>query len=98
MQYARRVSAMTKLSRPVCRPYGPACLARAGACTRSLLLLLGLAACTGSPASVASRPDFEVMTPAGLANVSIRQSPPGMTDAEFARFVLAGMERAAHDR
>lgn len=69
----------------------PAALAR----TRALLLLSGLAACTGSPATLALQPDFEVMTPAGIASVSIRQSPPGMTDAEFTQLVRVGMERAA---
>jgi hypothetical protein len=43
------------------------------------------------------RPDFEVMTPAGVANVSIRQSPPGMTRAEFTRFVDAGMKHGTGD-
>ena len=62
---------------------------------RALLLLGGLASCTGSPATFALRPDFEVMTPAGIASVSIRQSPPGMTDAEFTQLVRVAMERAA---
>jgi hypothetical protein len=62
---------------------------------RALLLLSGLASCTGSPATLALQPDFEVATPAGIASVSIRQSPPGMTDAEFTQSVEAGMERAA---
>jgi hypothetical protein len=61
----------------------------------ALLLLSGLAACTGSPGITALQPDFEVMTPAGKASVSIRQSPPGITGAEFARLVRAGMEGAA---
>jgi hypothetical protein len=69
----------------------PVVLAR----TRALLLLSGLAACTGSPATLALQPDFEVMTPAGIASVSIRQSPPGMTDAEFTQLVKASMEGAA---
>lgn len=60
-----------------------------------LLASLSLAACTGSPATLALPPAFEVMTPAGLASVSIRQSPPGMTDAEFTRLVSAGMQLAA---
>jgi hypothetical protein len=68
----------------------PVALAR----TRALLLLSGLAACTGSPATLALQPDFEVMTPAGIASVSIRQSPPGMTAAEFTPLVKAGMESA----
>ena len=71
----------------------PAAFAR----TLALVLLSGLAACTGSPATLAMRPDFEMMTPAGLASVSIRQSPPDMTDAEFTRLVIAGMTRAAPD-
>jgi hypothetical protein len=62
---------------------------------RALLLLYGLAACTGSPATLALQPDFEVTTPAGITSVSIRQSPPGMTDAEFTQLVKAGMEGAA---
>lgn len=66
------------------------------ACRRYLLLLLCLASCTGSPATLALRPDFEVMTPAGIASVSIRQSPLGMTDAEFTQLVRTGMERAAY--
>ena len=37
------------------------------------------------------------MTPAGIASVSIRESPPGMTEAEFTRFVEAGMNHGAHD-
>ena len=61
----------------------------------ALLLLSGLAACTGSPGMTASQPIFEVMTPAGKTGVIIRQSPPGMTGAEFTRLVKAGMERAA---
>jgi hypothetical protein len=70
----------------------PVALAR----TRALLLLLsGLAACTGSPATLALRPDFEVMTPAGVASVSIRESPPGMPEARFTQLVKAGMERAS---
>ena len=63
--------------------------------TRALLLLCGLASCTGSPATLALRPSFEAMTPAGVTSVSIRESPPGMTDAEFAQVVMVGMERAA---
>jgi len=71
----------------------PGALAHTGA----LLLLCGLASCTGSPATLALRPDFEVMTPAGIASVSIRESPLGMTDAEFTQSVRAGMERATDD-
>lgn len=57
--------------------------------------LLGLAACTGSPATLASQPDFEVSTGAGPASVSIRQAPPGVTDTAFVECVKAAMERAA---
>src|SRR5689334_3646246 len=71
-------------------------IAAGRACTVPLLLL-GLAACTGSPAALALRPEFEVMTPAGVASVSIRQSPPGMTDAEFTSLVAAGMKHVASD-
>jgi hypothetical protein len=71
----------------------PVALAR----TRALLLLSGLPACTGSPATLALQPDFEVMTPAGIASVSIRQSPPGMTEAQFTQLVKAGMDRAVRD-
>jgi hypothetical protein len=62
---------------------------------RALLLLFGLASCTGSAATLALPPDFEVTTPTGIASVSVRQSPPGMTDAEFKQLVRAGMERVA---
>lgn len=60
-----------------------------------LLALSGVAACTGSPATLALQPAFEVMTSAGWASVSIRQSPPGMTTAAFTRLVRMGMERAS---
>lgn len=62
-----------------------------------LILLLGLAACTSSPTSLASQPDpdFEVLTGAGLASVSIRQPPPGITDTDYVECVKAAMERAA---
>jgi hypothetical protein len=66
------------------------------ACKRYLLLLSCLASCTGSPATLAMRPDFEVMTPAGVASVSIREAPLGMTDGEFTQLVRAGMKRAAY--
>jgi hypothetical protein len=63
---------------------------------RALILLCGLAACTGSPATLAVPPNFDIMTPTGAASVSIRTSPPGMTDAEFAHLVRTGMERETH--
>src|SRR5690348_12628663 len=43
--------------------------------------------CTGSPATLAIPPDFELQTPAGIAGVSIREPPSGMTDAEFKELV-----------
>jgi hypothetical protein len=67
---------------------------RASAVGLALWLLFGLAACTGSPSTLALQPDFEVMTAAGVASVSIRQSFPGTTYAEFTRLVRTGMERA----
>lgn len=65
-----------------------------GALARTLLPMLGLVACTGSPGTLAMQPDFDVMTPAGIASVSIRQSPPGMPEAEFTQQVKLAMERA----
>jgi hypothetical protein len=53
---------------------------------------LVVSACTGSPATLATPPNFELQTPAGIASVSIRESPPGTTDAEFERLVASGME------
>jgi hypothetical protein len=43
------------------------------------------------------QPAFEVMTPAGIASVSIREPPAGMTDAEFTQLVMAGTKWAAPD-
>ncbi len=60
-----------------------------------LVSLTGLAACTGSPATLAERPTFEVKSPSGIASVTVRGSWPGMTDSEFAHLVEAGMARAA---
>jgi hypothetical protein len=60
---------------------------------RALLSLCGLASCTGSSVPLALQPNFEVGTPADVASVSIRESPPGMTDTEFALLIRAGMER-----
>lgn len=65
-------------------------------CARYALLLSCLASCTGSPATMASRPDLEVMTPEGVASVSMRQSPIGMTDVEFCGLVTEGMESAGY--
>lgn len=61
----------------------------------SLMLGISIAACTGSPGTLALRPDFGIATPAGIASVSIRQAPPDMTDAQFLRLVETGMEQAA---
>ena len=62
-------------------------------------VILGLvAACTGSPATLALQPDFEVSTATGLAGVSIRESLPGMTRSQSVDAVKAGMERAALGR
>lgn len=58
---------------------------------------IGLAACTGSPATLALRPAFEVNSPSGIASVSVRGPWPGMTDSEFAQLVKAGMARAASE-
>jgi hypothetical protein len=59
-----------------------------------LLVTVPILGCTGSPATLALRPDFELMTRTGIASVSIRESPPGMTDAEFARVIAQGMKQA----
>jgi len=64
----------------------------------ALALPLASASCTGSPATLALPPDFEVMTQAGVASVSIRQPLLGMTNARFKEMVRTGMERAAPGR
>jgi hypothetical protein len=61
----------------------------------ALGLLIGPAACTGSPTTVALQPDFAMKTSAGIASVSIRESPPGLTGSEFEQIVRTGMDRAA---
>jgi hypothetical protein len=61
----------------------------------ALAALFGPAACTGSPATLALRPDFEVKTLGGIDTVSIRDSLPGMTDSEFAQLIREGMGRAS---
>jgi hypothetical protein len=53
--------------------------------------LLATVGCTGSPYTVAMTPDFDVMTPEGMASVSIREPLPNLTDAEFQRVVMTGM-------
>lgn len=77
-------------SNPMTVAISPAALAR----TCGLLLLFSLTACTGSPAATALQPDFELPTPAGVASVSVRQPLPGMTEANSAQLVMAGMEQA----
>ena len=67
----------------------------AGLALASLLATVG---CTGSPSTVAMAPDFEVMTPEGMAGVSIRESLPNLTDAEFQRVVMTGMQSAMPGR
>lgn len=62
--------------------------------TLSLLVSMAPTACTGSPATVALQPDFDVTTAGGPASVSIRETPPDMTFAEFAKAVKAGMQPA----
>jgi hypothetical protein len=61
----------------------------------AVMALLGPAACTGSPTTLALQPDFAMATSEGVTSVSVRNSLPGMTDNEFARVVRTGMERAA---
>src|SRR5690242_14590415 len=55
---------------------------------------IAVSACTGSQATLAIPPDFELQTSAGISSVSIRESPPGMTDAEFDQLVSGGMASA----
>ena len=64
----------------------------------ALASLLATAGCTGSPYTVAMTPDFEMMTPEGVASVSIRESLPNLTDAEFQRVVMTGMQSAMPGR
>jgi hypothetical protein len=61
----------------------------------ALVALLGLPACTGSPATLALQPDFEMTMPSGIVSVSIRESLPDMTDDEFRQIIRVGMEHAA---
>lgn len=62
------------------------------------ILILGgsilVSACTGSPATLGMRPDFEIMTATGPVSVSIRETPPGMTFADFTHAVSMGMRAA----
>ena len=59
---------------------------------------IATSACTGSPATLAIAPDFELETPAGIAGVSVRESPSEMTDAEFEKVVADGMVSAMSGR
>jgi hypothetical protein len=58
-----------------------------------LLVVIPTLGCTGSPGTP-TLPAFEVMTPTGIASVSIRESPPGIADVEFIHLVANGMESA----
>ena len=66
--------------------------------TLSLSASVLLSACTGSPTTLALQPDFDVATSAGPASVSIRESPPDMTFAEFEQAVSVGMQSAMPTR
>lgn len=59
-----------------------------------LLAALPVLGCASSAETLALPPAFEVTTPTGMASVSIRESPPGMTNAEFTQIVARGMESA----
>src|SRR5260370_20912590 len=85
------VSARRALYAWIIRPSG----SPASVVALALVTLLGPVACTGSPATLALRPDFEVKTLAGIDSVSIRESLPGMTESEFEQLVRMGMEHAA---
>jgi hypothetical protein len=62
--------------------------------TLSLSASLLVSACTGSPATLALQPEFNVATSAGPASVNIRETPPEMTFAEFKQVVSVGMQSA----
>ncbi len=85
------VSARNFMSASIIRPSG----SRASVVALALAALFGPAACTGSPATLALRPDFEVKILGGIDSVSIRDSLPGMTDSEFAQLIRMGMGRAS---
>ncbi len=57
----------------------------------AILAVLTPVACTGSPATLSIRPDFEVTTSVGAASVSIREPLPGLTYDESERLLRAGM-------
>src|ERR1700676_3834142 len=63
---------------------------RAPVVALALAALLGPAACTGSPETLALRPDFEVKVMGSIDSVSIRDSLPGMTDSEFGHLIMMG--------
>ena len=65
--------------------------AQAGA--PALVLLLSLAACSGSPAMDALEPGFDATTPAQVPTFSTCQKPPGMT--EFAEGARSSLDQAA---
>src|SRR5579859_3244628 len=62
--------------------------------TLSFSASLVVSACTGSPATLALPPEFDVATSAGPASVSIRETPPEMTFTEFKQAVSVGMQSA----
>jgi hypothetical protein len=57
----------------------------------AILSVLTPVACTGLPANLSMRPDFEVATSVGTASVSIREPLPGLTYDESERLLRAGM-------
>src|SRR3984957_9602760 len=56
----------------------------------ALGLLIGPAACTGSPTTVALQPDFAIKTSAGNARGGRRETPAGLTGQGVARMGTAG--------
>jgi hypothetical protein len=61
----------------------------------SLVLLFAVGGCTGSPETLALRPDFEITTASGVSSVSMREPLPGLTDEHFTQLIKVGMSRAA---
>ena len=57
-------------------------------------LLFGLGGCTGSPTTLAQKPDFVLATPIGPASVNVRQSLPGMTDEDSEALFRIAMRQA----
>jgi hypothetical protein len=77
----------------------PAGTRMGGRLWRSLAILtvtwgsaIALSGCTGSPATLAMKPDFDMVTPGGVVSVSVREALPGMPDNEFRDVVMTGME------